>query len=109
MATSGSLGAGAVRHIVMLKIAEKQNVAKAVQELAKLARGVSGVTWNSFSLNTDLGLVDTNFDIALVIDFPDKENYLAYAKHPDHVAVVQTNAPLVAARSAIQFSLAPKL
>lgn len=55
------------------------------------------------------GLAEGNYDVALTIEFPDKENYLAYAKHPEHVAAVQSNSSMVVSRAAIQFSLAPKL
>lgn len=52
---SGSMGAGAVRHIVMLKLGDKANVGKVAASLGKLGDGIPGVKWNSFSLNTDLG------------------------------------------------------
>ncbi|KAG6548825.1 hypothetical protein Mapa_009586 [Marchantia paleacea] len=108
MATGGSMESEALRHIVMIKVADKENIDKVVQMLVNLGKGIPGVQWNTFAVNTDIGLVETNCDVVLTIDFPDKKNFSEYRTHPDHVAVIKANKPLVAWLSAIQYSLAPK-
>ncbi|CAM6091354.1 unnamed protein product [Calypogeia fissa] len=99
----------AIRHTVMIKLAKKEDKTKVAESLEKMAGGLSGVKWINFSVFTDLGLVETNADVTVVIDFPDKDNYLAYASHPDHLSIVNSNKPLVVNRLAIQYDAPAKM
>ncbi|CAM6085125.1 unnamed protein product [Calypogeia fissa] len=99
----------AIRHTVMIKLVKKEDKAKVAESLEKMAGGLSGVKWISFNVFTDLGLVETNADVTLVVDFPDKESYLAYASHPDHLSIINSNKPLVANRLAIQYDAPAKV
>ncbi|OAE22170.1 hypothetical protein AXG93_3271s1130 [Marchantia polymorpha subsp. ruderalis] len=98
----------ALRHIVMIKVADKENIVKMLQKLEILGEGIPGVQWNTFTVNTDIGLIETNYDMVLTIDFPDKKNFFEYQTHPVHVALVEASTPLIASFSVIEFYLAPK-
>jgi hypothetical protein len=53
----------------------------------------------------DLGLRDTNVDFAVVADFADETGFLAYARHPEHQAIIRDLVePITAERHAVQFS-----
>ena len=73
-------------------------------ELTALAARVPGV--RAYSAGPDAGIVDGNFDFAVVADFDDAESYLAYRNHPAHRAAVdQVISPIVRQRAAIQYEL----
>jgi hypothetical protein len=72
------------RHVVMFRYAEGTT---AEQRAAVLA-----------------GLVDGNFDLAVVAEFDDAAGYRAYAVNADHQALIAERIkPVVAQRSAVQF------
>lgn len=54
----------ALRHIVMIKVADKENIVKMLQKLEILGEGIPGVQWNTFTVNTDIGISFARFNIA---------------------------------------------
>jgi hypothetical protein len=55
-------------------------------------------------VGADLGLRDTNADLAVVADFADEDAFRTYSGHPAHLEVIRTHVePLVAERHAVQF------
>ena len=60
----------------------------------------------SYRLGADAGLVEGNYDFAVVGDFDDAESYLAFRAHPAHLAVVEeVIRPIMRARAAVQYEL----
>jgi len=58
----------------------------------------------SFSFGTDAAMSEGNADIAVVADFDDEEDYLAYASHPAHLALItEYIRPILGARHAVQY------
>lgn len=58
----------------------------------------------SYHFGPDAGINEGNFDYAVVADFDDVDGYIAYRDHPEHRRVlVEVIAPIIAARSAVQF------
>ncbi|GAB3500658.1 Dabb family protein [Nocardiopsis coralliicola] len=59
----------------------------------------------AYAFGPDAGVSDGNADYAVVADVDDAEAFAAYRDHPDHQAVLARIRPLLAARSAVQFTL----
>jgi Stress responsive A/B Barrel Domain len=96
-----------IRHVVLFAwipeaTAEQQaRVAVELRALRPLLRGV-----RAYHIGPDAGLVDGNFDFAVVGDFDDAASYLAYREHPAHRAIIeQTITPITRQRVAIQYEL----
>jgi hypothetical protein len=60
----------------------------------------------TFSIGTDAGLAEGNFDACVVADFDDEAGYITYRDHPDHVRVVtELLRPIAAGRAAVQYQI----
>ena len=96
-----------IRHIVLFAwIAEAtaEQQARVAVELRALRPLLAGV--RAYHIGPDAGLVDGNFDFAVVGDFDDAASYLAYREHPAHRAIIeQTIMPITRERVAIQYEL----
>jgi hypothetical protein len=96
-----------IRHVVLFTWIpeatdrQKQQVAEELRALPPLMTGL-----RAYHFGPDAGIVDGNFDFAVVVDFDDAESYLAYRHHPAHRAVVdQVINPIVRQRASIQYEL----
>jgi hypothetical protein len=96
-----------IRHVVLLAWipeatdAQKLRVAAELNALPPLMKGL-----RSFRSGPDAGIVDGNFDYAIVADFDDADSYLAYRHHPAHRAVItETIDPILSERVAVQYQL----
>lgn len=96
-----------IRHVVLFAwVAEatdrqKRRVADELRKLPPLMTGL-----RAYHFGPDAGIVDGNFDFAVVADFDDAESYLAYRNHPAHRAAVdQVISPIVRQRAGIQYEL----
>jgi hypothetical protein len=94
-----------IRHVVLFAWIpeatdkEKHQVAEELGALPPLLTGL-----RSFSAGPDAGIIEGNFDFAVVADFEDTESYLAYRTHPAHRAVVdQVINPITKERVAVQY------
>lgn len=95
-----------IRHVVlftwtdgMTEEAERQFAA----ELTALA-GKLGVP--SYRAGPDVGLVEGNFDFAVVADFDDAESYLAYRDHPEHQDIIgRLSRPNTKSRASVQYAI----
>jgi hypothetical protein len=79
-----------IRHVVlftwddaMTEQMEKQFAA----ELTALAPKLPGL--RSYHAGSDAGLVEGNFDFAVVADFDDAESYLAYRSNAEHLDIIR--------------------
>jgi hypothetical protein len=80
---------------------QKQQV---VEELRALPALLSGLC--AYHVGPDAGIIEGNFDFAVVADFEDAGSYLAYRNHPAHRAVVeQVTAPITRERASVQYQI----
>jgi Stress responsive A/B Barrel Domain len=96
-----------IRHVVVFAWVpeatdqQKQRVANELRKLPPLMTGL-----RAYHFGPDAGIIDGNFDFAVVADFDDAQSYLAYRHHPAHRAAVdQAISPIVRERAAIQYEL----
>lgn len=75
-------------------------------ELTALAARVPGV--RSYRAGPDAGIVEGNFDFAVVGDFDDADAYLAYRSNHEHQDIISRfSAPHVKSRASVQYEIAP--
>ncbi len=73
-------------------------------ELTTLSPKLSGL--RAYHAGLDAGLVDGNFDFAVVADFDDVASYLAYRDHPEHQDIIaRYSRPHATSRAAVQYEL----
>jgi hypothetical protein len=96
-----------IRHVVLFAWIpdatdrQKHQVAEELRALPPLMTGL-----RSFHVGPDAGIIEGNFDFALVADFEDADSYLAYRNHPAHRAVVeQVINPVAKERVAVQYEV----
>ena len=96
------------RHVVMFRWtpeATAEQRAAAVAALHGLAADVAHL--GRLTVGEDAGLAEQNVDVAVVVDFARREDYLEYARHPRHLEVIaQHLRPIIAERVAVQHELA---
>ncbi|HEY2550854.1 MAG TPA: Dabb family protein [Streptosporangiaceae bacterium] len=96
-----------IRHVVLFRWtaqATEEQKKNAADQLSTLPPLMSGL--RAYHFGPDAGLVEGNFDFAVVADFDDEESYLAYRSHPAHLAVIdQAITPIRAGRAGIQFPI----
>ena len=96
-----------IRHVVLfawVPEATDQQKQRVADELRKLPPLMTGL--RAYHFGPDAGIVDGNFDFAVVADFDDAQSYLAYRNHPAHRAAVdQVIGPIARQRAAIQYEL----
>lgn len=97
-----------LRHVVLIRLTEaasESDVSAIVENLRTLPAIVPEI--RSYSVGTDAGVSEGNFDLVVVGEFDDEAGYRAYATNEDHVQVIETFIkPFVAERSAVQYTLA---
>jgi hypothetical protein len=80
---------------------QKQQVAKELMTLPPLLSGL-----RAFQVGPDAGIIEGNFDFAVVADFDDAESYLGYRHHPAHRAIIeQVTSPITRERATIQYEI----
>jgi hypothetical protein len=96
-----------IRHVALFAWtpeATDEQKRRAAEELQALQPLLSGL--RAFHIGPDAGIVDGNFDFAVVADFDDAESYLGYRNHPAHRAVVeQFTTPIARQRATIQYQI----
>ncbi len=94
-----------IRHVAMFSWDDEMTPEKEQQfaaELAALAPRLAGL--RSFHAGPDAGLVEGNFDFAVVADFDDAESYLAYRGHPEHQQIIgRFSGPHATSRASVQY------
>jgi len=96
-----------IRHVVLFSwtaeatAAQRQRVADELRTLPPLMNGLS-----SYEIGPDAGIIEGNFDFAVVAEFDTRESYLAYREHPAHQAVIkQFIRPITGARASVQYQI----
>jgi hypothetical protein len=95
------------RHVVVFTWApgsapeQRDSAVAALREWVGQAAG-----YGTVSVGVDAGLAEGNGDVAVVVDLPDKETYLAYAADDRHQALLRDHVrPILATRAAVQYEL----
>lgn len=96
-----------LRHIVLLRFDDTTTSAHLddlVQALSELPGKVPSI--RRYEVVRDAGLADDNAQVAVLAEFDDRDGFLAYRDHPDHVKVITDHIrPRLAGRTALQHEL----
>lgn len=96
-----------IRHVVLFSWvpeASEEQVRLVATEIRTLPPLMSGL--RAYHAGPDAGIIEGNFDFAVVADFEDAASYLAYRDHPAHRAVVeQTIQPISRQRVSVQYEI----
>jgi len=73
-------------------------------ELTALAPKLAGL--RSYQAGADAGLVEGNFDFAVVADFDDADSYLAYRSNAEHLDIIRRfSGPHTRTRASVQYEI----
>lgn len=92
------------RHIVIFRWKPGTTEFQSAAALAALNDwGVVAEEFGSLSVAVDAGLAPGNGDAAVIVDFTDRERYVAYSQDPRHQQMISTYiTPILADRLAVQ-------
>lgn len=100
-----------IRHVVVWKISDDAAVGRTKEEIAEeltLALGALPIKIPSIrGLIAGPNCVEAegNWDLGLIVDFPNQEALNEYAVHPAHLKVVEKIKAVVSARAAIDLEI----
>jgi Stress responsive A/B Barrel Domain len=96
-----------IRHVVLFTWDDDMTdelERQVADELTELATKLAGV--RAYHAGPDAGLVEGNFDFAVVADFDDAASYVAYRDHPEHQDIIgRLTRPHATSRAAVQYEL----
>ena len=96
-----------IRHVVLFTWTEdmtREKEQELVTELNALAPTLPGV--RAYHAGPDAGIIEGNFDFAVVGDFEDAASYLAYRDHPEHQDIIsRLSRPHTKARASVQYEI----
>jgi hypothetical protein len=74
------------------------------EELSRLPGIIPSL--KAYSMGTDIGVNEGNWQFAATADFDDLDGYLAYRDDPTHQAIIKEHIrPIIATRAAVQYEL----
>jgi hypothetical protein len=95
------------RHVVLLRWkadATSEQRSAVESGLARLPGHIPEI--RSYTVGSDARVNEGNYDLVIVADFDDVDDYLVYRDHADHLAVIREHiAPILADRAAVQHVL----
>jgi hypothetical protein len=96
-----------IRHVVMFTWDDKMTdemEKQLVTELTGLAPKLAGL--RSYHCGPDVGLIQGNFDFAVVADFDDADAYLAYRSNAEHQEIIsRLSGPHAKSRASVQYEI----
>ncbi len=96
-----------IRHVVLFRWDDDMSdelERQLAAELTELATRLAGV--RAYTAGPDAGLVEGNFDFAVVADFDNPASYVAYRDHPEHQDIIgRLTRPHATSRAAVQYEL----
>jgi hypothetical protein len=96
-----------IRHVVLFTWDDEMTdnlEGQFAAELTALAPTLPGVL--SYHAGPDVGLVEGNFDFAVVADFENAESYLGYRDHPEHQDIIgRLSRPHLRTRASVQYEV----
>ncbi|HEY9390327.1 MAG TPA: Dabb family protein [Mycobacteriales bacterium] len=95
------------RHVVMFRwdpATSAHDRDAAVEALRRFGQDIADL--GTLSVGSDAGVSPGNFDVVVMVDLPDRDTYLRYARDPRHLSVVDRYIkPHAQARAAVQTEL----
>jgi Stress responsive A/B Barrel Domain len=96
-----------IRHVALFTWTEDmtQEMEEPLEsELNTLALTLPGV--QAYRAGADVGIVEGNFDFAVVADFDDADSYLAYRTNAQHQDIIgRLSGPPTRARASVQYKI----
>ena len=93
-----------IRHVVLFRFREDAADADRQAVLAELPSAIEQI--RRYEYGDDVGLVEGNFDFAVVADFDDRSAFETYAAHPRHQQLITDRIrPILTERVAVQYQL----
>ena len=96
-----------LRHVVLLRFqgdASEESKREMQATLEALPAQIPELL--AYRVGADAGLVEGNFDFAIVADVADEQAFRVYAEHPAHKAAIERQIrPILAERVAVQYRL----
>lgn len=96
-----------IRHVVLFTWDDEMTAELEQQltaELNALAPSLPGV--RAYHAGPDAGLIEGNFDFAVVGDFDDADSYLRYRDHPEHQDIIgRLSRPHTKLRASVQYEI----
>ena len=96
-----------IRHVVLFTWDDEMTDEMEKQfatELTALAPKLTGL--RSYHAGPDAGVIEGNFDFAVVADFDDAASYLAYRDHPEHQEIIgRISKPHAKSRASVQYEI----
>ncbi|KAA3665419.1 MAG: Dabb family protein [Chloroflexi bacterium] len=88
-------------HVVLFKLKDSGDLETAVSTLLTLKNNVP--TLKLIEVGTDVIHSERSYDIALITRFDDLDGYKVYAKHPNHLPVLDYMRSVVETAVAVDF------
>ncbi|HUA42491.1 MAG TPA: Dabb family protein [Streptosporangiaceae bacterium] len=96
-----------IRHVVLFTWDDEMTEEMERQfatELTALAPRLAGL--RSYHAGPDAGIIEGNFEFAVVADFDDAESYLAYRTNAEHQEIIaRLSGPHVRDRASVQYEI----
>jgi hypothetical protein len=96
-----------IRHVVLFTWDDEMTPeleGQLVAELTALGPRLAGL--RSYHAGPDAGLIEGNFDFAVVADFDDAESYLAYRGNAEHQEIIgRLSGPHAKGRASLQYEI----
>ena len=96
-----------IRHVVLFTWDDEMTEEMEQQfaaELTALAPRLPGL--RSYHAGPDAGIIEGNFDFAVVADFDDAESYLAYRNNAEHQEIIgRISGPHAKDRASVQYEI----
>lgn len=96
-----------IRHTVMFTWkpeATEEQQKRVATELSRLPSVIPSL--KAYTMGTDIGVNEGNWQFVIVADFDDLYGYLAYRDNPTHQAIIKDHIQaLIAQRAAVQYEL----
>ena len=94
-----------IRHTVMFTWkpeATEEQQQRVATELSRLPSVIPSL--KAYSMGTDIGVNQGNWQFVVVADFDDLDGYLPYRDDPTHQAIIAEHIqPIIATRAAVQY------
>jgi len=96
-----------IRHVVLFTWDDEMTdelERQFANELTALGPKLAGL--RSYHAGPDAGIIEGNFDFAVVADFDDADSYLAYRSNPEHQEIIsRLSAPHAKSRASVQYEI----
>jgi hypothetical protein len=95
-----------IRHVVLFTWTDGMTDEMERQFAAELTALAARLGVPSYQAGADAGLIEGNFDFAVVADFDDTDSYLAYRDHPEHQDIIgRYSKPNTKSRASVQYEI----